>query len=98
MKVQRGAIIVLGVSTLALLFLISPSARARFVRTNRPQLSAPFTNQVLSTSAEAPLALRMFTTAVKTDSQGKIITGLTSDPVKNIIGPEAAGERGGMQR
>jgi hypothetical protein len=40
----------------------------------------------------------MFTTAVKTDSQNKIITGPQSDPVKNIIGPESAGERGGMQR
>ncbi|HEX8076327.1 MAG TPA: beta-propeller fold lactonase family protein, partial [Chthoniobacterales bacterium] len=35
---------------------------------------------------------------MKTDSRGRIITGPTSDPVKNIVGPEAAGERGGMQR
>ncbi|MDQ6908791.1 MAG: beta-propeller fold lactonase family protein, partial [Chloroflexota bacterium] len=39
-----------------------------------------------------------FTTAVKTDSRGEIITGPNSDPVKNIVGPEAAGERGGLQR
>src|SRR5215203_2651284 len=66
--------------------------------TARLQLSAPFTYQILTTSAEAPLALRFFTTAVKTNSEGKIITGPISDPVKNIVGPEAAGERGGMQR
>lgn len=35
---------------------------------------------------------------MKTDSKGKIITGPNSDPVKNIVGPEAAGERGGLQR
>lgn len=40
----------------------------------------------------------MFTTAVKTDSRGQIITGTQSDPVKNIVGPENAGERGGMER
>ncbi len=62
------------------------------------QLSAPFTYRVLSTMPEAPLELRLFTTAVKTDSRGRIITGPTSDPVKNIVGPESAGERGGMQR
>ena len=66
--------------------------------TGRRQLSVSFNYQILSTSGEAPLALRMFTTAVKTDSKGQIITGPNSDPVKNIVGPEAAGERGGMQR
>ncbi len=35
---------------------------------------------------------------MKTDSKGKIITGPTSDPEKNIVGPEAAGERGGLER
>src|SRR4051794_28302209 len=62
------------------------------------QLSAPFSYKILRTTAEAPLPLRLFETAVKTDSQGKIITGPNSDPVKTIIGPEPAGERGGMQR
>ena len=64
----------------------------------RKQLGTPFAYQVLKTSSEAPLALRMFTTAVKTDSKGKIITGPTSDPVKNIVGPQPAGERGGLDR
>ena len=65
---------------------------------SRPQLSAAFTYRVLGTSPEAPLPLRLFTTAVKTDSQGKIITGPQSDPVKNIIGPESAGVRAGLER
>jgi len=61
-------------------------------------LSPNFQPRILSTSGESPLALRIFTTAVKTDSRGRIITGPTSDPVKNIVGAEPAGERGGMQR
>ncbi|HJT80286.1 MAG TPA: YncE family protein, partial [Chthoniobacterales bacterium] len=52
----------------------------------------------MATTAEAPLPLRFFSTAVKTDSRGRIITGPTSDPVKNIVGPESAGERGGLLR
>jgi DNA-binding beta-propeller fold protein YncE len=64
----------------------------------RPGFSPPFERQVLRTSAEAPLALRFFSTAVKTDSRGRVITGPNSDPVKDVVGPEAAGERGGMQR
>ena len=61
-------------------------------------LSPNFEPRILSTSGESPLALRIFTTAVKTDSRGRIITGPTSDPVKNIVGAESAGERGGLQR
>ncbi len=61
-------------------------------------LSAPFVRKVLATLPEAPFNLRFFTTAVKTDSRGRIITGETSDPVKDIVGVEAAGERGGLER
>src|SRR5215210_1392693 len=100
MKVRRSAFFVIAaIVMLASSFFFSPTARGLLAgATSRPQLSAKFTYQILSTTAEAPLALRFFETAVKTDSQGKIITGLNSDPVKNIIGPEPAGERGGMQR
>src|SRR5215210_1056842 len=61
-------------------------------------LSAPFERKILSPSGESPLDLRIFTTAVKTDSRGRIITGPTSDPVKDIVGAESAGERGGLER
>lgn len=61
-------------------------------------LSASFQPRVLATSGESPLDLRFFTTAVKTDSRGRIITGPNSDPVKNIVGAEPAGERGGLER
>jgi DNA-binding beta-propeller fold protein YncE len=65
----------------------------------RPALSAAFTREVLAAALpEAPFELRFFTTAVKTDSRGRIITGLNSDPVKTLVGAEFAGERAGMQR
>lgn len=61
-------------------------------------LSASFTRRILRPPGESPFDLRFFETAVKTDSRGRIITGQTSDPVKNIVGPESAGERGGLER
>src|SRR5499433_3847601 len=61
-------------------------------------LSAPFERKILRPLPEAPLNLRFFTTGVKTDSRGRIITGPNSEPVKQIVGQEAAGERGGLQR
>jgi DNA-binding beta-propeller fold protein YncE/mono/diheme cytochrome c family protein len=100
MIARKTALVVSGVAAMATLFVcFSETARAKIGRVApRPQLSPSFAYQVLTTSSEAPLALRLFETAVKTDSRGRIITGQQSDPVKNIIGPESAGERGGMQR
>ncbi len=65
----------------------------------RTILSAAFQQRVLKPPPqEAPFDLRFFSTAVKTDSKGQIITGPNSDPVKNIVGSEPAGERGGLER
>src|SRR6185369_11500705 len=62
-------------------------------------LSGPFKCLVLDpVLPEAPFDLRFFSTAVKTDSKGQVITGPTADPVKDIVGAEAAGERAGMPR
>lgn len=62
-------------------------------------LSAPFERRVLAAALpEAPFKLRFFTTAVKTDSEGEIITGSTDDPVKNLVGAESAGVRAGLER
>src|SRR6188474_1643218 len=47
---------------------------------------------------EAPFDLRFFSGAVKTDSRGEIIDGFDDDPVKKIVGAEAAGPRAGMDR
>src|SRR5215212_1793511 len=62
-------------------------------------LSSPFERRVLTpVSPEAPLELRLFPTAAKTNSEGKVITGPSNDPVKNLVGAESAGERGGFER
>ena len=42
---------------------------------------------------EAPFSLRLFTGPVKTNSRGEIITGPSDDPVKQLVGAEAAGDR-----
>jgi len=76
----------------------SSSTGTTTTTTSGHQLSSAFTYKLLATMAEAPLPLRFFSTAVKLDSQGRIITGPTIDPVKNIVGPELTGERGGLQR
>jgi DNA-binding beta-propeller fold protein YncE len=60
--------------------------------------SAPFQRKILETPPEAPFQLRFFTTAVKTDSKGQIITGPTDDPVKTILGAQPAGKRAGLDR
>ena len=58
-----------------------------------------FTRRVLAPSLpEAPFDLRYFSGPVKTDSHGEIITGRNNDPVKKIVGAEAAGQRGGLER
>lgn len=77
--------------------VIRPAIRASASQIEQA-VSAPFERKILSVSGESPLDLRIFTTAVKTDSRGRIITGPNSDPIKNIVGAEAAGERGGQQR
>lgn len=77
--------------------LLVPALRIT-AQSSRATLSNAFTRQVLTPPGEAPLNLRFFTTAVKTDSSGNIITGQESDPVKDTVGAEAAGDRGGMQR
>lgn len=87
-------------SILGLALLLILASLLFQVRANQSfvTLSAPFTRKVLATLPEAPFNLRFFTTAVKTDSRGRIITGENSDPVKEIVGQESAGERGGLQR
>ena len=61
--------------------------------------SASFTLHVLApVGPEAPEELRLFATPVKADSSGQVISGQTGDPVKNIVGAQAAGNRGGLAR
>ncbi|HEX8117980.1 MAG TPA: beta-propeller fold lactonase family protein, partial [Pyrinomonadaceae bacterium] len=78
-------------------WLLFAASNAKATRTNQT-FSAVFQRRVLETPPEAPFELRLFETAVKTNSKGEIITGPTSDPVKNIVGAESAGVRAGLER
>src|SRR5262245_546587 len=70
------------------------------VAVNIRAAAAPtFTRRVLAPSLpEAPFDLRYFSGPVKTNSRGEIITGRDDDPVKKIVGAEAAGPRAGLDR
>jgi len=89
-----------GFLILSACFLLLVGALAHEVGAQGPStLSAPFQRLVLDPALpESPFHLRFFSTAVKTDSQGRILTGPTSDPVKNLVGAEPAGVRAGLQR
>lgn len=97
MRTRRLLLLTLGLTLIAVGLVVRTTYPVSATQTSLI-LSPNFQPRILSTSGESPLALRIFTTAVKTDSRGRIITGPTSDPVKNIVGAEPAGERGGMQR
>src|ERR1051325_10263096 len=90
------------VALLAGVLILAPAGVATMralAGTTRPSLSQAFPRRILAAvSTEAPHEHRFFSTAVKTDSRGQIVTGPTSDPVKNIVGAEPAGERGGLPR
>src|SRR5919107_3583842 len=77
-------------------WLLFAAASARATRTNQT-FSAAFERKVLEMAPEAPFELRLFETAVKTNSKGEIISGPTRDPVKNIVGAASAGVRAGLE-
>jgi len=82
-----------------LLLVLGTLVRRAGAQATHADLSAPFERQVLAPALpEAPFHLRFFSTAVKTDSRGRILTGPTDDPVKNLVGAESAGERAGLER
>ncbi len=85
--------------TSCLLLILGSLVRRAGAQAAHADLSTPFERQVLASALpESPFHLRFFSTAVKTDSRGRIITGPTNDPVKNLVGAESAGERAGMER
>ena len=69
------------------------------IRARATPMQPPFERRVLTPALpEAPFNLRFFTGAVKTNSRGEIITGQDVDPVKKLVGAEAAGIRAGLER
>jgi DNA-binding beta-propeller fold protein YncE len=67
---------------------------------SRRTLGAPFDRLVLAAAQpEAPFPLRFFSTPVKTDGQGNVITGPdNSGGLKDLVGAESAGTRAGLPR
>jgi DNA-binding beta-propeller fold protein YncE len=62
-------------------------------------LGPSFTRRVLAPALpESPFDLRFFSTPVKTDSSGKIITDVNAPPPHRLVGAEAAGDRAGLPR
>jgi hypothetical protein len=47
---------------------------------------------------ESPFGLRLFSTAVRTDANGRVITNIDAPPPHNLVGAEAAGDRAGLPR
>jgi hypothetical protein len=61
-------------------------------------LGPPFQRRILAPALpESPFDLRFFSTAVKTDASGQIITDLTTG-TKRLVGAESAGVRAGLAR
>jgi hypothetical protein len=82
-----------GVSFLA---LVGAATRGAAIATAQP---GTFVRKVLAPALpESPFELRFFSSAVKTNSRGDIITGPDDDPVKNLVGAESAGDRAGLER
>ena len=96
-KIKLFALVATIVGSLSMYVFRAEPPTAHAAQTNST-LSASFERHILAPTEEAPLDLRIFLTAVKTDSRGRIITGLQDDPVKNIVGAESAGMRAGLER
>ena len=61
-------------------------------------LGAAFERRVLAPALpESPFDLRFFSTAVKTDANGEVITNIDT-PTVGLVGAEAAGDRAGLPR
>ena len=87
-----------GLAVVAVVIAAAIGAGSR-LRAQSSTLGAPFTRQILAPALpESPFDLRIFTTSVKTDSAGSIITGPGVVGPRNLVGAEAAGDRAGLPR
>ena len=81
------------------LFISAAVASSRLIAQGPRTLGASFQPRVLAAALpEAPFPLRFFSGAVKTKPDGSIITGPGFTGRRNLVGAEAAGERGGLDR
>jgi DNA-binding beta-propeller fold protein YncE len=88
-----------GLAVVALVVATAIGAGSRLRAQSSGTLGPPFTRQILAPALpESPFDLRIFTTSVKTDSGGSIITGPGVVGPRNLVGAESAGDRAGLPR
>jgi DNA-binding beta-propeller fold protein YncE len=83
-----------------IIFVTAAIAKSTHLLAQGPRTLGPsFESRILAPSLpEAPFPLRFFSGAVKTTPDGSIITGPGFTGRRNLVGAEAAGERGGLDR
>jgi DNA-binding beta-propeller fold protein YncE len=95
-RVWKQIVCTFGVSVLVTGIAVEYRAAAQGSSTT---LGAAFQRRVLAAALpEAPFDLRFFSTAVKTDSRGRVITNVDATGPRNLVGAEAAGPRAGLER
>jgi len=79
--------------------LVGGAAGYRIAAQTSSTLGPAFERRVLAAALpESPFDLRFFSTAVKTDARGQVITDVDAPPPHKLVGAEAAGERAGLPR
>src|SRR5262245_63004201 len=87
----------IGIAGLAI--VCSCTAGIRIRAQGATTLGAPFARRVLAAALpESRFDLRFFSTAVKTDANGRIIRDVDAPGPRRLVGAEFAGERAGMPR
>ena len=79
--------------------LVASAAGYRIAAQSSSTLGPAFERRIMAAALpESPFDLRFFSTAVKTDANGQVITDVNSPPPHKLVGAEAAGERAGLPR
>ena len=79
--------------------LVASAAGYRIAAQSSSTLGPAFERRIMAAALpESPFDLRFFSTAVKTDANGQVITDVNSPPPHKLVGAEAAGDRAGLPR
>jgi hypothetical protein len=95
-RIWKQIVCTFGISVLVTGIAVEYRAAAQGSSTT---LGAPFQRRVLAAALpESPFDLRFFSTAVKTDNSGKVITNVDAPGPGKLVGAEAVGDRAGLPR
>ena len=85
-------------ATLTATTIVAGAAGYRLAAQASSTLGPAFEPRILAAALpESPFDLRFFSTAVKVDANGQVITDINTPP-RGLVGAEAAGERAGLPR